>query len=102
MLANGDNDFTKGGIDLNPNNLELGSSGDKIQMKVSDRFLELQNVTVDGFVPVIINIVPVNNLPLILGGVDLQDSVDEPTNSVQQTPPNVLESDPELLTRLLN
>ncbi|MCB9720509.1 MAG: LysM peptidoglycan-binding domain-containing protein [Candidatus Omnitrophica bacterium] len=57
-----------GGIDLNAGNMELHSSGDAIQMNVPAELQELQTVPVNGFVPVIINISPVLNLPLILGG----------------------------------
>ncbi len=35
---------------------------------------QLQNIRIDGFVPVIINIQPLNNLPLFLGMDTLPDS----------------------------
>ena len=41
-------------------------------------FIELQNVPVEGFVPVIINMTPVTNLPLLLG-------LTEPESAIQVT-----------------
>lgn len=57
-----------GGIDLNPNNMQLNDTpGNEIRMNVPVNSQELYNIPVEGFVPVIINITPVSNLPLLLG-----------------------------------
>lgn len=86
MLSRDDNEFNKGGIDLNSKNLQLESSGDQIQMTIPQRFQDMKDVSIDGFVPVIINIVPVNNLPLILGNADTQGSSDSEDKSATPTP----------------
>ena len=56
-----------GGIDLNPQNISIQTRGDgtKIQFPLFDQSLPV-NAT-DGFVPVIINITPITNIPLLLG-----------------------------------
>ncbi len=54
-----------GGIDFNPNQLEIESQGGPIQF---DNDLILENMDkIKGFSPVIFQIVPVTNLPLLLG-----------------------------------
>lgn len=55
-----------GGIDLSANktNLDIRSQGAPLEFKFS--FEQLQNLQIDGLIPVIINIAPVYNLPLFL------------------------------------
>ncbi len=58
---------TPGGIDLNPAQLKMNTRGDAIQFNLPT---ELQNFDVNavkGFVPVIINITPIPNFPMLLG-----------------------------------
>ena len=61
------NDSTKGGIDLNPANLNLQIKRDGNGVPLAVEFQDIPNINVNGFVPVIINITPVTNLPLLLG-----------------------------------
>ncbi|MBP9853628.1 MAG: hypothetical protein KBD53_02035, partial [Candidatus Omnitrophica bacterium] len=60
-----------GGIDLNPNKLKIETQGDGIDFNTPVDPATLQSV--DGFTPVIINIVP-TNLPLLLGLVDQDEN----------------------------
>ena len=63
----------KGGIDLNPSHLELNTKGDAIEFDAPVNLPTLDEVEsralseVEGFIPVIINITPVTNLPMLLG-----------------------------------
>ncbi|HPN88630.1 MAG TPA: ATP-binding protein, partial [Candidatus Omnitrophota bacterium] len=54
-----------GGIDLNAKNLEIKENGEKIEFKMPLNIEELQNA--EGFIPVIINIMPITDLPMFLG-----------------------------------
>ena len=57
-----------GGINLNPANLAIDEEGSDLNLNISPADLEiLQNSNFNGFTPVIIQIVPITNLPLILG-----------------------------------
>jgi len=56
-----------GGINLNPNMLNLESSGSMIELNLIENVPSLQNLQIDGFVPVIIQIVPTTNLPMLIG-----------------------------------
>jgi hypothetical protein len=75
-----------GGIDFNPDAWELGINGadgvdcvsqpnhaNCIQLNVSPEKIKLMRDNITGFVPVIIDIVPVINLPLLLGLREVQD-----------------------------
>lgn len=62
-----DKKFIKGGIDLNPVNLNLQIKRDGNGVPLPVEFQDIPNINVNGFVPVIINITPVTNLPLLLG-----------------------------------
>ena len=63
---------TPGGIDLNSNNLELSIEGDSIQMNFqnTDSF---NNISIDGLIPVIINIAPITTIPMTLGKAQNQN-----------------------------
>ncbi|MCA9405077.1 MAG: hypothetical protein KC684_00940 [Candidatus Omnitrophica bacterium] len=67
------NDKAVGGIDLNPAslNLEIRRDSNGIPLPVSQQ--PLQQINVEGFVPVIINVTPVSNFPLLLGLTDTED-----------------------------
>jgi len=55
-----------GGIDLNPENLILNVQGNDIKMDFSNPQI-LNNISIDGFIPVIINVAPITNIPMLLG-----------------------------------
>ena len=57
-----------GGIDFNPENLKMNLKKDGAGVQfapVSDQ--AIQGMNINGFVPVIINVVPATNLPFLLG-----------------------------------
>jgi len=56
-----------GGIDLNPKLLDLQIRRDDSGVPLPFNQQPIENMNIDGFIPVIINVTPVNNLPLILG-----------------------------------
>ena len=61
-------DFTKGGIDLDPNLFEIKTKGDS--GLTFPRLKPGAVPTINGLTPAIINVVPVTNLPLLLGLAD--------------------------------
>jgi len=63
----GHSEANPGGIDLNPANLSLDIKGDSSGVPVSNPAQSFQNIHVDGFVPVIIQMAPIPNLPAFLG-----------------------------------
>lgn len=67
MLGNTDQKRKVGGIDLNPANLNLQIKRDGKGVPLPIQFQDLQNINVNGFLPVIIKITPISNLPLLLG-----------------------------------
>ena len=75
-----------GGIDLNPmiNNMRIQRDGNGVALPVFDQ--PIQNININGFVPVIINITPLqNNLLLMLGFSDEteeQPITDQPKKEV--------------------
>jgi len=60
----------KGGIDLNPEllDLQIKRDGNGVPLPIFQQPIETMNI--QGFLPVIINITPVTNLPALLGLVD--------------------------------
>ena len=68
-----------GGIDLNPDVLDLQVIRDKKGVALPVAEQPLQTINIDGFIPVIINIVPAN-MPMLLG---LQDQ-NHPPSSAQK------------------
>jgi len=68
MLAN-----DLGGIDLNPNNLNLQTQGNEINIDFLFDPDQMLNINIDGFLPVIINITPITNLPLLLGELETEE-----------------------------
>jgi len=73
-----------GGIDFNPNNLDIQVQGERIEFRLPVDSIDLHNIRIDGFTPVIINVTPLINLPLLLGLVD--DEEPEDTENVGITP----------------
>ena len=70
--------LTKGGIDFNPNNLNIETQGKGIDYNapIDPQLLEsLTSSPIEGFSPVIFNITPILNLPALLG---LQDQDEKP------------------------
>ncbi len=55
-----------GGIDMNPNKLDLETQGQGVDIQVPVNLENLQNMPLEGFAPVIIQIIPAN-LPLLMG-----------------------------------
>ena len=72
----------RGGIDLNPNNvnLEIKGEGMDVPMPAFDP-VQLEQMNIEGFYPVIYNIIPVTNLPLLLGVSEKKDT--QPSDSAQ-------------------
>ncbi|MFC1510305.1 hypothetical protein ACFL49_01460 [Candidatus Omnitrophota bacterium] len=56
-----------GGIDFNPNNLLLETKGEGIKFNVPFDLQNLESSSVTGASPVILQITPITNLPLLLG-----------------------------------
>ena len=65
-----------GGIDLNPNMLNLETQGKGVDFNIPFDAQTIQSIQIDGFSPVIFQIVP-TNLPLLMG---IKDSM---LNSVE-------------------
>ncbi len=63
-----------GGIDLNPAllNLQIRRDGSGVPLPVQQQ--PIQNMNIEGFLPVIINITPIPNLPMLLG-MSAEDAV---------------------------
>ncbi|MFT5386955.1 MAG: hypothetical protein ACI9E5_000074 [Candidatus Omnitrophota bacterium] len=61
-----------GGIDLNPEllDLQIKRDGAGVPLPVIDQNFEEMNI--QGFLPIIINVTPVTNLPLLLGELDVE------------------------------
>ena len=66
-----------GGIDLNPALLDLQIKRDANFVPLPLPQQPLQQMHIEGFIPVIINITPVTNLPLLLGLADTEQDTDE-------------------------
>ncbi len=62
----GKNKKDLGGIDMNSKALDLQTSGEEIKFNMPFDPAQLQNIKIDGFSPVILQIIP-TNLPLFLG-----------------------------------
>ncbi len=63
-----------GGIDLNPSYLNLRTEGGVIDIPVFQNTDQLMNINIQGLTPYILNITPIQNLPLILGAERKKDS----------------------------
>jgi len=68
-----------GGIDLNPQLLEL-TTGGAGEIDIPFDPAMMPNTPIEGFAPIIINITPVTNFPLLLG---LSDVEQEPQLSMR-------------------
>jgi len=76
-----------GGIDLNPNTLDLQTQGRRFDLKLPLNSFDLQNIRIDGFTPVIINVTPLTNLPLLLGLVDEESETPKNANHTPELDP---------------
>ncbi|MCR4337525.1 MAG: hypothetical protein NUV91_06950, partial [Candidatus Omnitrophica bacterium] len=56
-----------GGIDFDPELLDLQTQGRGMDFTPMDP-ASLENLTIDGFTPIILKITPVTSIPLLLGG----------------------------------
>ena len=56
-----------GGIDLNPANFHLQIKRDGKGVALPVGLQDIEHINIKGFIPVIINIIPVTNLPQLLG-----------------------------------
>jgi len=56
-----------GGIDFNPNYLNIQSQGNKVKLPVLNNPQQFRNIEINGLVPFIFNITPITNIPMILG-----------------------------------
>ncbi|MCC6759472.1 MAG: hypothetical protein IT395_07610 [Candidatus Omnitrophica bacterium] len=63
-----------GGIDMNAKALDLQTEGDGIKFDMPFDPTQLQNIQIDGFSPVILQIIP-TNLPLFIGIKDTDESL---------------------------
>ncbi len=63
-----------GGIDFNAGNLDLETAGEKIQFNIPPSIENLTPSDVQSLTPVIINISPITNFPLMLGLVQEDNS----------------------------
>jgi len=66
-----------GGIDFNPDSLRLEIKGERIQFDISDEAIRMQNIQIDGLTPMIIQVIPITNLPLLLGVKEEEDKIDQ-------------------------
>lgn len=70
-----------GGIDLDSNNLDLRVEGDRFDFEFSEDF-EGIDIDAQGFQPIIINISPVMNMPMLLGIADKEENQPQLTYSL--------------------
>jgi hypothetical protein len=64
---------TVGGIDLSPDQLELQETGDGVDIQVPYDPDKFADVPIPGFTPVILHVVPVSQMPFLLGLVTEED-----------------------------
>ncbi|VAW47700.1 hypothetical protein MNBD_GAMMA03-1420 [hydrothermal vent metagenome] len=78
-----------GGINFNPNNLNLETQGQGIDYNapIDPQLLEsLTSSPIEGFTPVIFNITPIFNLPQVLGLNDQDDAPFQQSSIPKQDP----------------
>jgi len=76
-----------GGIDLNPNNFEIETRGENPPVQIEFDAQKLQDLNIQGFVPVIINITPITNIPLLLGIADEGPSGQKQATTTDESAP---------------
>ena len=55
-----------GGIDLNPNNINIQTRGKGSKIQFPSDMVDIQMKSVDGLIPIIINVTPIVNIPALL------------------------------------
>jgi len=75
-----------GGINLNPALLDLQIKRDANFVPLPMNLQPIENMYIEGFIPVIINVTPVVNLPLLLGLTDTEAPFDSADADAQKTP----------------
>ena len=83
-----------GGIDLNPALLDLQIKRDANGVPLPLPMQPIERMNIEGFIPVIINITPVTNLPLLLG------LADDAAPDMEQTSPPSKAREPEQIISL--
>jgi len=73
-----------GGIDFNPNYLNIQSQGNRVELPTLNNSQQFQNIEIKGLVPFIFNITPITNIPMILG--ESQEQSDEFSLSQLEVP----------------
>ena len=71
LLKSGSSAITPGGISLNPNQFEIESRGNDLELKLPQDLNNVDFDNIEGFIPVIINIVPHSSINSFLGLNDL-------------------------------
>ena len=91
MVANVPEDKNLGGIYLNPKllDMQIKRDGNGVPLPLINQ--SLKNMKIEGFIPVIINIQPVGNLPLILGLGEGNDDTQNSVISEKSLPKNKVE-----------
>lgn len=77
-----DSQANKGGIDLDAIHLDLNITGDSIQLSTPQYLHNIPPDSISGFIPIIIHVTPVINIPGLLGEIKI--SPDQPANSPDQ------------------
>lgn len=85
-----------GGIDLNPQTINLQQQGSQMNISVPENYQELLNMNIEGLAPVIINITPIIHFPVLLG---IHINEDETEFSTIQSPASPFK-EPEKLSFL--
>ncbi len=76
-----------GGIDLNPALLDLQIKRDGNGAPLPLLQQPIENMHIEGFLPIIINVTPLTNLPLLLGLADTEQDADEITPAMKAREP---------------
>ena len=63
----------------NLDKFDLEIMGEGVEFTLPINMQDIENIPIDGFVPLIINVTPVQNLPLLLGGFE---KISEPLASL--------------------
>lgn len=88
-----------GGINLNPALLDFEIKRDNNGFPLPINLQPIETINIDGFMPIIINVTPVPNLPLLLGLFDEVPSDDTPTEIGLDLSPAIVESKNRLPAR---
>ena len=73
-----------GGINLDPSGLVVEEHGENIEFEIPEEFRDFEAADINGFSPVILNVIPVTNLPLLLGINDVEG--EDPLDSAKSIP----------------